>query len=193
MKRKIIGYSGNIGSGKTTRAEREADIDTEVVYEEVEENFILEQFYKKPSEYAYMLELYVILSRFNKRECALRRTQADVVEDRAIFDDMIFVKLLHDDGIIDEWSYGNIKSIFAEAVRKMTPYTEIIWLKVPAETLIKRIARRGREMEKKITVDYLKKLENVYEEIFMDLIPKETKLTIVVPPEEELLRKYTLE
>lgn len=182
--RKVVGYSGNIGSGKTTRADM--DVDKTVIHEEVEENFILEQFYAKPKEYVYLLELYVILSRFNKRECMLKRTKGDIVEDRSIFDDMIFVKLLHDDGLLDEWQYNNIKAVFLDVIKKMTPYTEVIWLKASVDTLISRIEKRGRTMEKGITREYLAKLEKAYDEIFIDLIPKETEVTIVVNDQHSL-------
>jgi len=83
--------------------------------------------------------------------------------DRSIYEDAyIFARALHSMGNINERDYLTYRQVFDIVTRNLPAPSLLIYLKAPVELLIKRIQKRGREMETSISADYLNLLDSYY-------------------------------
>jgi deoxyadenosine/deoxycytidine kinase len=63
---------------------------------------------------------------------------------------------------MSERDYQTYRKVFDLVVSRLPAPDLLIYLKAPVSVLLERISRRGREMEKAITADYLQLLEQFY-------------------------------
>jgi deoxyadenosine/deoxycytidine kinase len=88
-----------------------------------------------------------------------------VVQDRTIYEDAeIFCENLRRSGMISERDYKTYRELYDTTCAALSPPDLMIFLKCPVRTLKKRIAQRGRKMEIDVPTEYLKKLNDLYEE-----------------------------
>ena len=86
-KLKHIAISGNIGSGKSTLAEKLAKHYGWIpLYESVENNPYLRDFYEDMSRWAFHLQVYFLNSRFRQIN-EIRNNDKTIVQDRTIYED----------------------------------------------------------------------------------------------------------
>lgn len=165
-----ISISGIIGVGKTTFAENlAAHLSVPVYYEEVKENKYLEDFYIDMKRYAFPLQIYLLNQRFVQQQ-QINWTAQGSVQDRSIYEDLIFAKMLHEDEMIEQRDYETYLSLFDTMLRVSSARPDlIIHLDISAEESLKRIRIRGRECEKGITVEYLEKLKRNYDEFIIKI------------------------
>jgi len=89
----------------------------------------------------------------------------DIVADRSIYEDAIFAKVQYLRGDMDDDDY--LKTYyphFTLLAKILKPPDLMIYLRATLDTLVYRISRRAREMEKSIDRGYLQMLLNAYEE-----------------------------
>jgi len=87
-----------------------------------------------------------------------------VVLDRTIFEDAeIFATALHEMKNIDSRDWETYRAFYKSILEAIRPPDLMIYLRCSMRTLRKRIALRGREMEKDVPLSYLKRLERLYE------------------------------
>lgn len=92
--------------------------------------------------------------------------------ERSIFADRhIFVEMLHESGEIDEMHYA-MYTRWWQMWRRVIPFdiTGIIYMRQDIDVCMSRIAKRARPSETKITVEYMTKLKNYYDEYYMNKI-----------------------
>ncbi|MEX1123170.1 MAG: deoxynucleoside kinase, partial [Balneolales bacterium] len=81
-----------------------------------------------------------------------------------IYEDVeIFAKNLYEMGLMSPRDYENYRSLFHEMTAYLTPPDLLIYLKADVPTLVKQIQQRGRDYENSIRIDYLEKLNVLYE------------------------------
>ena len=86
------------------------------------------------------------------------------IQDRTIYEDAeIFARTLFEQGSMTKVDYENYVELFHCMTDFLRPPDLIIYLHASPDTLMERIARRGRESEKAITRDYLARLGKAYE------------------------------
>ena len=170
-----IAITGNIGAGKTTLAEQLADhYGWEVLYEAVEGNPYLSDFYADMPRWSFNLQVYFLNSRFAqvKKIMAVRRANESnpnhphtVVQDRTIYEDAaIFARNLHETDRMSERDYRTYLALFENMVSLVHPPDLMIYLRADLPKLREQIRRRGRSFEQSISDEYLNSLNRLYEE-----------------------------
>ena len=69
-----------------------------------------------------------------------------------------------------ERAYEPYRELYETTVQLLPPPDLLIYLRASVETLLSRIARRGRDFERKIAPDYLKGLNDLYESWISDFV-----------------------
>ncbi|MGN6178573.1 MAG: deoxynucleoside kinase [Mucilaginibacter sp.] len=159
-----IAIVGNIGAGKTTLAELLAkSYNWEPLYEAVDNNPYLEDFYNDMKRWSFNLQIYFLNSRY-RQLIDLQKSGRNVVQDRTIYEDaFIFAENLHDMGLMTTRDYDNYRAIFDNMTAYIKPPDLLVYLKASVPTLVNNIQRRGREYETGIRLDYLSKLNEKYQ------------------------------
>ncbi|CAG0906460.1 unnamed protein product, partial [Darwinula stevensoni] len=154
----------NIGAGKTTLTQLLSKHYKWIPqFEEVDDNPYLDDFYYNMKKWAFNLQIYFLGTRF-KQIKEIRESGKNIIQDRTIYEDAyIFAANLHDMGLIETRDYQNYLNLF----NLMNEYTQapdlLIYLKASVPTLVNQIQKRGREYEAGISIDYLSKLNEKYE------------------------------
>lgn len=159
-----IAIVGNIGAGKTTLTELLAkNYGWEPLYETVDNNPYLEDFYSDMKRWSFNLQIYFLNSRFEQL-IEIQKGKRDLIQDRTIYEDAyIFAENLHDMGLMTSRDYDNYSAIFNNITAFIKPPDLLIYLKASVPTLVNNIQHRGREYETGIRLDYLSKLNDKYQ------------------------------
>lgn len=164
-KLKHIAISGNIGSGKTTLAEKLAKHYGWIpLYESVDHNPYLRDFYEDMTRWAFHLQIYFLNSRF-KQVNQIRHNTRTTIQDRTIYEDAyIFAANLHRAGHISDRDFQSYQDIFNSMISFVEPPDLLIYLKADIPKLVQQIEKRGRDYEYSMRLDYLRKLNEHYED-----------------------------
>lgn len=159
-----IAIAGNIGSGKTTLTGLLSKyFGWKAHYEEVDNNPYLSSFYYDMQRWSFNLQIYFLTSRF-RQILDIRNSGDNVVQDRTIYEDSyIFASNLYDMGLMSDRDYENYSSLFDLMSSYMQAPDLLIYLRASIPTLVRQIAKRNREYEQSIRLDYLKSLNDKYE------------------------------
>ncbi len=173
-----IAIAGNIGSGKTTLTELLGKhFSWEPHYEDVDTNPYLVSFYEDMQRWSFNLQIYFLNSRF-RQIVDIRNKNKNVIQDRTIYEDaFIFAPNLHSMGLMSSRDFENYKSLFELMNSFIQPPDLLIYLRASIPTLVNQIQKRGREYENSIRIDYLKHLNERYDEWINSY--KEGKLLII--------------
>lgn len=91
------------------------------------------------------------------------------VQDRTIYEDAVFAKVLKESNLMEEREYQTYLNLFKNMSNFMRKPNLIVHLDVkPAESL-ERIKMRSRGFETGITLEYLTRLYNAYEDFINDI------------------------
>lgn len=161
-----IAITGNIGAGKTTLTSMLGEhYQWRVLYEAVENNPYLADFYQDMKRWAFNLQIFFINSRFEQIQKIRSLTYATVIQDRTIYEDaFIFARNLYESGLMEERDYRSYRLLFDTILRAVPAPDLMIYLKADLPKLKNQIARRGRDFEASISDDYLLSLNKYYEE-----------------------------
>jgi len=161
---KHVAIAGNIGAGKTTLAEKLGQhFDWKVMYEDVDHNPYLQDFYENMPRWSFNLQVYFLNSRFNQVK-QIQEGNVTIIQDRTIYEDAyIFAPNLYEMGLMSERDFQNYISLFKTVGSFFRPPDLLIYLRGSIDTLVSQIQRRGREYEENIRIDYLGRLNKYYE------------------------------
>ncbi len=164
-----IAIVGNIGAGKTTLTEMLAkNYGWDPLYEAVDNNPYLEEFYSDMKRWSFNLQIYFLNSRY-RQIIEIQKSGRNILQDRTIYEDAyIFAENLHDMGLMTTRDYENYQSIFDNITEYIKPPDLLVYLKASVPTLVNNIQRRGREYETGIRIDYLSKLNEKYDKWIKD-------------------------
>jgi deoxyadenosine/deoxycytidine kinase len=173
-----IAVSGNIGSGKTTLTEKLAKhYGWKAEFEAVENNPYLSDFYEDMQRWAFHLQVYFLNSRF-KQIKKIQESTVSTIQDRTIYEDAyIFAANLYKSELLTERDYWNYKELFDSMISHVKAPDLLIYLKADIPKLVEQIEKRGRSYETTMSIDYLKHLNEHYEEWIGSY--KEGKLLII--------------
>ena len=160
-----IVIEGPIGVGKTSLARRLGEhLDAELLLEQQETNPFLSRFYQNQERYALQTQLFFLFHRLDQlRDLAQPELfQRTVVSDYLLEKDPLFAGLtLNDD------EYKLYRQIYDRvSVPAAIAPDLVIYLQAKPETLVSRVRKRGIEMERKISDDYLIILGESYTRFF---------------------------
>jgi deoxyadenosine/deoxycytidine kinase len=161
----FLAIAGNIGVGKTELTNRLSEsLGWLAYYEPVIQNPYLDPFYADMKRWSFHLQIYFLSERF-KAQAEIGRSPLPFIQDRTIYEDAeIFARTLHQGGNMTEVDYTNYTSLFAILVGFLRRPDLVVYLKASPEVLMERIARRGRESEKSIGIDYIRSLNDAYDD-----------------------------
>jgi deoxyadenosine/deoxycytidine kinase len=160
-----IAIAGNIGSGKTTLTRLLAKhFGWDPHYEDVDTNPYLNSFYEEMQRWSFNLQIYFLNSRF-RQVVDIRNSGKTVIQDRTIYEDAyIFAPNLHAMNLMSTRDFDNYRSLFDLMSTFIQPPDLLIYLRATVPTLVNQIQKRGREYENAIRLDYLKNLNDMYED-----------------------------
>lgn len=162
-KPKHIAVAGNIGAGKTTLTELLSKHYKWIPqFEDVDHNPYLNDFYEDMPRWSFNLQIFFLNGRLNQLLEIYSGTET-VIQDRTIYEDAhIFAPNLHDMGLMSKRDYNNYFQFFQTLKRMVHPPDLLIYLQASVPTLVGQIQKRGREYEENIRLDYLKRLNDLY-------------------------------
>jgi deoxyguanosine kinase len=172
---RYIVLEGPIGVGKTSLASRLAEeFEARTLFENVEENPFLKEFYHDRKKNAFKAQLYFLLSRYQQQ---VDLVQTDLFQKTAVGDylfakDRIFAGLNLDR---DELH------LYEELYRILSPRIPrpdlVIYLSADIETLKKRIRGRAKPYERNLDTGYLSQVVSAYNDFFFHY--DETPLLVI--------------
>ena len=164
MNNKYILISGNICSGKTTLSQIiNKELGFEVYYEPYYKNPYLDRFYIDMKEWAYKSQLYFLAYHLKQHLEISSIHDKNIVKDCSIYESVeVFGKNMYLNGDINEEDWETYYSLYTQIIKTIRIPDLIIKLNCPAEIIMKRIAKRGREMEQNISRDYIEQMDKLY-------------------------------
>lgn len=161
---KHIAIAGNIGAGKTTLTTALAKhYNWEAHYESTDNNPYLSDFYNDMQRWSFNLQIYFLHNRYQQILRILSGNKT-IIQDRTIYEDAyIFAPNLHDMGLMSGRDFQNYFELFKTMSSQIKAPDLLIYLKGSIPTLVEHIQARGREYEGSISLDYLKRLNERYE------------------------------
>jgi deoxyadenosine/deoxycytidine kinase len=160
-----IAVAGNIGSGKTTLTKLLVKrYGWTPRFEPVDVNPYLEDFYQDMNRWSFNLQVYFLNKRF-RDVVEISKSKDTIIQDRTIFEDArIFAPNLHAQGYMSDRDFQNYSDLFDLMMSLVGLPDLMIYIRSSIPNLIAQIAKRGREYEQSIRIDYLNGLNERYEE-----------------------------
>ena len=170
---RYIAVAGNIGAGKSSLTSLlSKHFNWEAFFESVDDNPYLADFYEDMRRWSFNLQIYFLSSRFRHQKEMLEN-QINLIQDRTIYEDVeIFAKNLHEMNLMSDRDFKNYEALFHEMSHYLRPPDLLIYLRAQVPTLVKQIQQRGRDYENTIRIDYLERLNKLYED-WVDRYPHE--------------------
>lgn len=173
--KKFVAVAGNIGAGKSTLTRLLSDyFKWEALYERVDDNPYLSDFYDDMRRWSFNLQVFFLSSRFHQHR-RIEEIPHSIVQDRTIYEDAeIFARNLHDMGLMSKRDFDNYTELFGIMTSYLKAPDLLIYLRSSVPTLVRHIQARGREFESTIRIEYLERLNKLYEDWIerYDLGPK---------------------
>lgn len=174
-KPKVIVIAGNIGCGKSSLSKWLADkLNYVPWYESVDDNPYLDDFYGDMQQWSFHLQVYFLSTRIETYRRVVTSGRPAIL-DRSIFEDAaIFAKNAYQTGLMNDRDFNTYQRIYDGIIPSCPPPDLLIYLQASVPTLLRRIAKRGRDYEATIPREYLEQLNVLYEDWIQafDLCPK---------------------
>ena len=160
-----IAVAGNIGSGKTTLTKMlAAHFGWTPKFESVDFNPYLSDFYADMERWSFNLQIYFLNKRF-KDVVDISRCDDIIIQDRTIYEDArIFAPNLHAMGLMSTRDFENYSDLFDLMMSLVSKPDLMIYLRSSIPNLVSQIQKRGRDYEQSISLEYLKGLNDRYEQ-----------------------------
>ena len=171
----FISIEGNIGSGKSTLLANlrehyknndnviflKEPVDEWAKIKDINGTTILEKFYANQEKYSFSFQMMAYVSRIKVlRDTLKEKTKNDnnnyiIITERSLYTDkMVFAKMLYDSGKIEDVNYQIYLNWF-DTFSGEFPVHKVIYVKAAPEKCYERIAKRSREGEENIPLEYL--------------------------------------
>ena len=174
----FIAVEGPIGAGKTTLASMLADqLKFPVIKEIVEENPFIDKFYQNMDDWSFQLEMFFLCNRYKQ----LKDTVSEFIDKGkpVISDYHIYKNLIFSDRTLKGIEREKYREIFHVLTDDLPKPNVIFYIKADLDTLLKRIAKRGRSFEEDIDQNYLQQLIEDYEAAMASLAIREPATRII--------------
>lgn len=161
----LIAIAGNIGVGKSSLTDRLGNhFGWQRLLESVEGNPYLADFYDDMRQWSFHSQIYFLARRLEHYQ-QLATATAPVIQDRSIYEDAeIFAHNLYLQGNMNDRDYQSYQHLYNGVLYLLPPPDVLIYLRASVGVLAERIAMRGREYERQISINYLAHLNTRYDE-----------------------------
>jgi len=134
----------------------------DVHFEDADTNPYLSDFYDDMHRWSFNLQIYFLNSRY-RQILDIKAGDKVVIQDRTIYEDAnIFAPNLYEMGLMSKRDFDNYHSLFETMTSQVSPPDLLIYLKASIPKLVEHIHKRGRDYEGSISLDYLKRLNQKY-------------------------------
>ncbi len=147
----LIVLAGTIGAGKSSLAKALGEhLGTDVFYESVDNNPVLDLYYENPKQYAFLLQIYFLNKRFESIKAAYKDNNN--ILDRSIFEDELFLTLNYKQGNVTKTELDIYKELLNNMMEELEGMPKkrpdlLIYIDVTFEKMLERIEKRGRSFE----------------------------------------------
>lgn len=164
MKTYVV-LAGNIGAGKSTLVRMICErLGWEPYYEPVAENPYLADFYADMQRWAFHSQVFFLTYRARAHRALMDISRA-VVQDRSFYEDAeVFARALFRQGSMSGRDWETYQGLYRTLTTLLVPPDLVVYLRASVPTLRARITLRARGFEAKITDDYLRGLNELYED-----------------------------
>jgi len=193
---RYVAVEGVIGVGKTSLAKLLSErLQAQLVLEEVEENPFLKDFYRDRARFAFQTQMHFLFSRFQQQR-GLR--QMELFAGERLVSDYLFQKDRIFAGLnLSERELGLYDRLVGWLELDVMKPDVVVYLQANPDTLMMRIARRGRPFERDMSRDYIRQLNDAYNHFFFHyleaplLVVNTNTIDFVNNPEdfEDLMRR----
>lgn len=168
----FIAIAGNIGAGKTTLTQMlAAKYGWEARFEAVAQNPYLDDYYKDIHRWSFCLETFFLKERFRDL-LDISHADHDIIQDRSIFEGVhVFAANNKAMGNMDDRDYETFLELFDQMTSVARTPDLMIYLRASVPHLVANIQKRGRDYEQAIPLDYLKGLNERYEDFIQNKYP----------------------
>jgi deoxyadenosine/deoxycytidine kinase len=165
--KRYVAVAGTIGSGKTSLV-------TWLVkryglvpfYEPNDENPYLADFYRDMKAWAFHSQLFFLSHKLELHQSLLSSRRPAVI-DRTIYEDAeIFARNARSQRFFSARDWAVYERLYEGIKRTLPPPDVLVAVTCSLPATKRRIARRGRAMEKDIPDAYLRRLHRLYEDWF---------------------------
>jgi deoxyadenosine/deoxycytidine kinase len=165
MQKYFVAIAGNIGVGKssltTLLSER---LGWQPFFEAVVDNPYLADFYRDMKGWSFHSQVFFLSRRLHDHR-ALMDHPTSVLQDRTVYEDAeIFARNLYRQGYISDRDWATYWGLYNSVASLLPPPNLVVYLQASVDTLLNRIARRGRDFEREISAEYLARLNTLYDE-----------------------------
>jgi deoxyadenosine/deoxycytidine kinase len=165
--KRYVAVAGTIGAGKTSLvAWLVKRYGLVPFFEPNEDNPYLADFYADMKKWAYHSQVFFLSHKLKLHQELLASNKPAVI-DRTIYEDAeIFARSLKNQRYIAKRDWEVYERLYEGIKKTLRPPDVLIALTCSLSASKKRIARRGRAMEKSIPDAYLRRLHGLYESWF---------------------------
>lgn len=171
----FIAIEGNIGAGKTTLCHQLAErFGCALVLEQFTDNPFLPPFYEQPERYAFPVELFFMTERH--KQLQEHFGQPDLFRSFTVADYYFVKTLLFAKNNLSEEEFRLFQQLFLVLNATFPKPDLLLYLHRPVEVLMKQIKKRGRDIERNISAEYLKEIQEAY----FDYLKTETETPVLI-------------
>jgi deoxyadenosine/deoxycytidine kinase len=150
--------------GKTTLTKILSDrFGWKAYFEKVRENPYLPRFYQDMHRWSFHSQIFFLTERFKAHQ-HIHQMDVPVIQDRSIYEDAeVFAQSLYDQGYMSEEDYATYRELYETVIKTLRSPDLTLYLRASPWTLLSRIRKRWREIERNIDREYLFQLNLAYE------------------------------
>ncbi|AUB31366.1 deoxynucleoside kinase [Spiroplasma floricola] len=164
-----IAIFGTVGAGKSTVSEEiSKKLGYKVFPEPIDNNPYFDDYYKDRKANVFKMQIYMLTAR--SQQLMEAEELKNVIFDRTILEDPIFVATNHDTGAMNDIDYKTYTDFYENVVvpnlSDRGKFDLVIYLKVSTDKAIQRIRERGRYQEFDSPREYWDVLNKNYDNFF---------------------------
>lgn len=171
----ILWVEGIIGAGKTTLTRALAKtLGLRAIFEPVESNPYLADFYKFPQRWAFPMQIHLLHARFAMQklaayEATMQGGYRGAILDRGLPGDRVFARLHMLKGNMSELEWQTYENAYDIMTCSLIPPSLMIYLEVDPEVAHERVTKRARDAEAGVGIDYLRELHRGYLDLLVEI------------------------
>ncbi|MDH4182618.1 MAG: deoxynucleoside kinase [Nitrospinota bacterium] len=161
---RYIAIEGPIGVGKSSLARKLGErFGVAPVMEQAGENPFLESFYNDPQAHAFQAQMFFLVSRYKQ---LARLGQTDLFNSTVIVDYIMERDLLFAQLNLDDDEFRLYLEVYNHLVKNIPAPDLTVFLQADTATLMRRVHRRSRKAEKRMTEEYVERVNRMFNEFF---------------------------
>lgn len=188
---RLISIEGVIGAGKSELAQIiTRRYDGNYLPESVNENPLLEDYYREPQIYGFPLQIYFLNQRFKDLKETYKHDLN--IQDRNILCDELFYHINYVNGNATKVQYELYQDLLQNMMEEIHGFSKrpelLVFLDISKETELKRIKKRGRDYEQpneeNDLEDYYSQLWTAYQKFIKEYQEDEISPVLIIKGDE---------